>query len=220
MESGEGERRPAAKPRRGSSTTSASVQLEAKRYADSEKTLRDAGRAQPGVCLAALQPAQARLRDRRYDDADAELLARRPAQTARLGRLRRPVRLASVESNGIPGASVGLLAEACRRVPSEARFAIHRLCPPGKARRSGALDLGGTRPPLLGDGRVHAFCGLCGGMRRGRETPRHRADTIARDRSEPARDPQALESSPSERKPAMTNTIQPPASVYPSRPTQ
>lgn len=149
------------------------VHLEAKRYAEAEKAFRGAVARNPAYASPHYNLRRTYFETGRYDEADAELWR---AVELRLRDAAGAVDRAATdyEAAGQPDRSLGLLAEARRRFPAEARFAVHRvalLVKLGRCREA----LGDGREAstaFAADARVHAFCGLAAACVGERETAR------------------------------------------------
>ncbi len=145
------------------------VQLEAKRYADAERSFRGAIERNPAYASPHYNLRRLLFETGRYDEADLELwravdLKLRDSAGAS------DRAAADYESNGLPERAAALLAEASRRFPDEPRLAVHRLAILVKLGRCPeALQRGREAATRFGsDARVHAFCGIaaaCAGDR-------------------------------------------------------
>jgi tetratricopeptide (TPR) repeat protein len=149
------------------------VHLEVKRYAEAEKAFRDAIGHNPAYASPHYNLRRLFFETGRYDEADVELW--RAVELKLRDSVGAADRAAGeYESNGLPERAVGVLAEACRHFPSEARLAVHRLALLVKMGRCPeALEFGrDAAARFAADARVHAFLGLAAACAGDRSTAR------------------------------------------------
>jgi Flp pilus assembly protein TadD len=137
------------------------VHLEAKRYAEAEKAFRGAIERNPTYASPHYNLRRLYFETGRYDEADAELWR---AVELKLRDAAGAVDRAAgdYEARGVPERAASLLAEARRRFPAEARFAVHLLavlvrlgrCPEAVADGRAAAEA------FPADAHVHAFFGM------------------------------------------------------------